>query len=77
MGLSALRTYITLLAITQVCEEMSLKIQKSISDHIGKGFTIFSIEKMQETPIFQKADNPKRVSSHFDNRSKRTCFMVW
>lgn len=37
-SLSALRTFITLLAVTQLYEEMSFKYRKSISDHIGKEF---------------------------------------
>lgn len=39
MDLSALRTFITLLAILQVCEERRFKIEELyVSDHIGKKF---------------------------------------
>lgn len=69
MGLSALRTFITLLAVTQVCEEMSFKIQEIYIWSYRQGVSLylaFNIEKIQEIPIFEKADNPKSVSSHFN-----------
>lgn len=67
MGLSALRTFITLLAILQVCEERRFKIEKTYILSYRQGVSLYLHREDIEIFYFQEAFDSKGMSSaYFD-----------